>query len=64
MAMREKTREDDERELRMLEGRCLGVETPVLSRQYGMRATSIRTLTNRIRDAHAEHSGEDVSGWW
>lgn len=64
MAGREKTRDDDERELDMLALRCAGMKSTALARRYEMSPPAVRTLTNRIRDAHAAHTGEAVDGWW
>lgn len=64
MAGREKTRADDERELDMLAQRCAGMKSTKLAQRYDLTPPAVRTLTNRIRDAHAAHTGEAVDGWW
>jgi hypothetical protein len=64
MPGREKTREDDERELEMMSLRSLLYRSKDIAAKFGMRPEALRTVTNRIRDAHAEHTGENVDGWW
>lgn len=64
MAGREKTRDDDDRELQMLQMREAGRHTSTIGAYFGIPSSRVRTITNRIRDDHAAHSGEDVSGWW
>lgn len=59
-----KTRADDERDLEMLELRCSGMTSHELGKKYGIAHTLVRTITNRIRDAHRAHSLEDTSWWW
>lgn len=60
----DKTREDDDRELAMLSMRAKGHTTTVIGSVFGETSSRVRVLTNRIRDDHAAHTGEDVGGWW
>lgn len=64
MPWREKTREDDERELAMLAMRSDGESAPAIAVRFCLAPERVRVLTNRIRDDHAAHTGEDVRGWW
>jgi DNA-binding CsgD family transcriptional regulator len=64
MSRSPKTRADDERELAMLDLRAAGYSAGAIGDHFGETSSRIRTLTNRIREAHADHTGEPVSDWW
>lgn len=59
-----KTRADDERELALLDLRAAGYTSGEIGAHLGVKSERVRVLTNRIRDDHADLTGESVSGWW
>jgi hypothetical protein len=59
------TRADDERVLAAIRLRCAGVSMPKIGARLGMTTNQVRKSTERVRDADAAESGEQVRGaYW
>ncbi|MDF0598970.1 hypothetical protein [Psychromarinibacter halotolerans] len=56
--MVEKTRDDDEILLRMLGMRCDGAASSAIGRAFGVTASRVRVMTDRVRHADVAESGE------
>ena len=63
--MRHSDAKDDSKHLLWLQLRCDGVSSGVIAGLFDVSPESVRTATNRIKDADARESGEDVSAaYW
>ncbi len=51
-------RSSDEIILEMIRARAAGYSSEQLERVFGIRASGIRTITNRVREADIAHSDE------
>lgn len=59
------TRDGDERLLKMIAARCAGWTSPDIAAVTGLRVATVRTMTNDVLTADAEHSGEAVEpAYW
>jgi hypothetical protein len=58
-------RHEDERVLTWLRLRCDGLSSPEIGARYGVTGERVRTATQRVREADAAESGEDVEeAYW
>jgi DNA-binding CsgD family transcriptional regulator len=57
MSIQPKTREEDERLLRLLEGRALGISTQQLAKTFGLSRSGISAMTNRVYRAMEQDDG-------
>ena len=63
--MRQSTVQDDAKHLLWVKMRCDGLSSGVIASLFDVTPESVRTATNRIKDADARESGEDISAaYW